>query len=116
MIHVTKFYEMDPDQIVALARENENAGEYRFILKICTKTNHTFMVRFDTEAGREETIRTIVADIKRAKERNRLTAAEIRSAAAAEIDKLRPYLRRIEKLLTGTSNQNQTKKKTEETP
>ena len=101
MIHVTSFYEIDPEQIEVLARET-GTGSHPYILKIITKGGHTFSVSYSTGPQRESEIRRIVAEIDREKRSSKLTHDDIRWAVAAEIDKLRPYLRRIEKILKET--------------
>lgn len=107
MINATKFYVIDPEQIEAIARETQT-GDFPHVLKITTISGRTYSAKYESEAMREQEIRRLVVEIERAKRSNMLTTADIRWAAAAEIDKLRPYLRRIEKIL------KETKKETEE--
>lgn len=104
MIHVTSFYEMDAEQIEVLTRE-KGTGTHPYILKITTKAGHTFSAAYNSEAQREGEIRRIVAEIARAKQSDQLTTTDIRWAVAVEIDKLRPYLRRIEKILKETKTE-----------
>ena len=101
MIHATSYHEIDAEQIEALTRE-KGTGAYPYILKITTKAGHTFSVSYQVESQREGEIRRIVAEIEREKRSNRLTHDDVRWAVSAEIDKLRPYLRRIEKILKET--------------
>ena len=107
MINATQFYVIDPEQIEVLERV-QSTGTHPYALRIGTKTGRTFSVSYSTEDQREGEIRRIVAGIEREKRNNMLTTEDIRWAAAVEIDKLRPYLRRIEKIL------KETKKETEE--
>ena len=102
MIRVTSFYEMDPEQIESLFRCESNVKTHPYSLMINTKTGRSHSVHFTTEQEREREIRRVVKEIERAKNSNRVTVDVIRCAVAAEIDKLRPYLRRIEKILKET--------------
>lgn len=104
MIHATRFYEIDPEQIEAIARETQT-GAYPHVLKITTISGRTYSAKYESEAMREQEIRRIVVEVERAKRSSRLTTEDIRWAAAAEIDKLRPYLRRIEKILKETKKE-----------
>ena len=107
MIKATQFYEIDPEQIEAIAREKQN-GDHPYALKIITKSNHTYHVNYASESDRERDINKILAEIRRAKNSTNLTLEVIRWAVAGEIDKLRPYLRRMEKILKATEKEETT--------
>lgn len=109
MIHVTSFYEMDAEQIESLARERVKDEQYPYVLKITTKTGRCYSVQYQNETEREGEIRRIMAAIEREKRSRSLTSEDIRWAVAVEIDKLRPYLRRIEKILKETKKEETTK-------
>ena len=108
MIRVASFYEMDAEQIESLAREKGINSQYPYVLTINTKTGRSHSVQYASEADREREIKRIVAEIEREKRSNRLTHEDIRVAVAAEIDKLRPYLRRMEKSLKETKEETTT--------
>ena len=107
MIHATRFYEIDPEQIEAIARETQ-IGDFPHVLKITTLSGRSYCAKYASEADREKAIKDMVWEIERAKRSSRLTAEDIRWAVAAEIDKLRPYLRRIEKILKETKKEEPT--------
>lgn len=108
MIRVTSFYEMDAEQIESLAREKGIDSQYPYVLKINTKAGRSHSVQYASEADREREIKRIVAEIEREKRSSMLTTEDIRWAVAVEIGKLRPYLRRIEKILKETKEEETT--------
>ena len=99
MIRVASYYEMDAEQIESIAREKGIDSKYPFVLKINTKTGRSHSVSYTTEAAREDEIRRIVSAIESEKRRKTADVDVIRYMVSVEIDKLRPYLRRIEKIL-----------------
>lgn len=66
MIKVTNSYEIAADQIEALARGEEPSGGYRYILKIFTKSGHTYEARYSDYIERENEIKRIKKDISEA--------------------------------------------------
>ena len=67
-IKVTPFYEIDAEQIEALAREEEPQKDFPYVLKIITKGGRVYMAKYMFRAEREDEINRILEKIKTAKE------------------------------------------------
>lgn len=98
MITAAQHYEIDAEQIEAIVR-NVQAGEHRYVLEVVTKSGQKYAACYKSEAAREIEIKKILERINREKEKNFMTVDLVRYAVSVEIDKLRPYLRRMEKNL-----------------
>lgn len=67
-IRATKFYEIDAEQIEALAREEEPQNDHPYVLRIVTKGGRAYMAKYQCHADRESDITRILEGIKKSKE------------------------------------------------
>lgn len=96
MIRVGSYYHLAAGEIEAITQD-QTAGEYPHRLKITTRAGHKYSITYQNKTQRDREAARIAAEIDRETREQTITIDVVRYIVAAEIDKLRPYLRRIEK-------------------
>lgn len=97
MIRLSSYY-IAPEDVEAVTAEESNRPDYPYRIVVTVKSGRLYSVDYRDERRRDEVASNIVRTVET--ERARAlppTMQEIRWAVQAEVDKLRPYLRRIEK-------------------
>ena len=99
MIKLSGYY-IAPEEIVAIEAVASNRPDYPYRLAVTLKSGRAYSVDYRDEQRRNEVADSIVRAVDFARDREAPpTMQTIRWAVQAEVDKLRPYLRRIEKAM-----------------
>lgn len=93
-------YNIAPGEIEAIEAGDSGRPDYPYGIVVTTKNGRKYSVSYTDKGRRDEVVASMIRAVD--VERERVlppTLQTIRWAVQAEIDKLRPYLRRIEKVL-----------------
>lgn len=98
-------YNIAPGEIEVIEAGDSGRSDYPYRIAVTTKGGRRYSVDYADQKRRDEVAAGIVRAVET--ERDRAlppTLQTIRWAVQAETDKLRPYLRRIEKALKAAGN------------
>ncbi len=101
MIRLSSYY-IAAEDVEAVTSEESGRPDYPHRIIVTVKSGRLYSVDYRDERRRDEVVSNIVRTVEA--ERARAlppTMQTIRWAVQAEVDKLRPYLRRIEKQTKG---------------
>lgn len=99
MISFSDTYYINPEDIETITKLASSDAGYPYELNITLKSGRAHSVVYVDKAVRDLAAFTICQAVERYNARmSPPSTQDIRYAVAAEVDKLRPYLRRIEKM------------------
>ena len=98
MISIGSFYRVVASEVESITVFQDNA-EYPYRLKVMTKTGHEYSIAYKAKAQRDQEAERIAREVDRENREATPSSTAIRLIVAGEVDKLRPYLQRIEEYL-----------------
>lgn len=99
MIAVGSYYHIAEQEIEAISRDENGGGQYPYTLKVRTKGGREYAINYQDRKSRDKEVASIIAAVDTYNRDHNPTLQVIRWVIEAEVNKLRPYLRRIEKML-----------------
>lgn len=99
MIAVGSYYHIAEQEIEAISRDENGGQKYPYTLKVRTKAGREYGLNYQDRKSRDNEATRIIAAVDAYNREHNPTLQVIRWVIEAEANKLRPYLRRIEKAL-----------------
>lgn len=99
MIAVGSYYHIAEQEIEAISRDENGGVQYPYTLKVKTKGGREYAINYQDKKSRDNEVVRIITAVDAYNRDHNPTLQIIRWAIEAEVNKLRPYLRRIEKML-----------------
>ncbi|MBQ2741957.1 MAG: hypothetical protein IJF32_04065 [Oscillospiraceae bacterium] len=100
MITFGNAYFVEAREIEVLAKENSGNAAYPYRLTVETKSHSKYSVDFVNKDFRDREAERIACEVERIHLNYDITVDVIHDMVAKEIEKMRPFLRRIEKAVT----------------
>lgn len=100
MITFGNAYFVEAREIEAILKENSGVAAYPYRLTVETKSHNKYSVDYMNKEARDHEADYLACTIEVTHRDHDLTVDVIHDMVAKEVEKLRPYLRRIEKAVT----------------
>ena len=104
MIRVGSFYQIVASEVESIKVDQVN-GICPYQLKVMTKTGHEYGISYQDKARRDQEAERIAKEVDRENRDANPSITTVRWIVAEEINKLRPYMRRIEKSVKGEQHE-----------
>lgn len=98
MIKIGSYYQIVASEVESITLDQGNA-EYPYRLKVTTKTGREYSVAYQNKAQRDQEAARVANAVDREAREPSASIDIVRYLLSEEVNKLRPYLRRIEKAL-----------------
>lgn len=98
MVKLDEYYYIAESEIEAILQQKKD-GNFPYILTVKTKSGHDYSVGYRDRSSRDNMAHAIESKVKTYNTERNPSLDVLRRIVQNENDKLRPYLRRIEKAL-----------------